>query len=94
MENLDNYIGTKTAIHCPTFEQAEAINDKLMEIGYTALDRLSSIWDKYKEEFCIDVESTVSAASTEISFYELEHYTIIEAEQFLVPTIKQSYSIF
>lgn len=82
MKNINDYKGTKTAIHCKTQDEWDKISELLGYEWYIAT------WDTYSDKSCIN---TVYQGHSGINFYTKENYTIIHASDFMPTprTIKQ-----
>lgn len=71
------------AVHCPTLEIAEKVENKLIElypIRTTNGDRIADHYDKYGSETCLRVGSRVYCSR---AWYLERGYTVISAEEFL-----------
>ena len=82
MKNINDYKGTKTAIHCKTQDEWDKISELLGHEWYIAT------WGAYSDKSCIN---TVYKGCSGINFYTKENYTIIHASDFMPTprTIKQ-----
>lgn len=67
---------SKTAIHCRTQEEANAIGKLFSK---NKVINLSHKWYDYKENTCLDNESQYC----ELSWYKRKKYTIYQASEFL-----------
>lgn len=74
MKNINDYKGTKTAIHCKTQEEWDWVVKNLFK------DEKGSSWSKYKENSCIDVVGDYYAS---LYYNQNIGFTVIPASDFI-----------
>lgn len=74
MKNINDYKGTRTAIHCKTQEQWDWVTKELRYKWNFGR------WDEFKEESCINASLN---SYVRVSYYVCKNYTIIPASDFM-----------
>jgi hypothetical protein len=95
MKDIKEHFGKEnTFIHCPTFEQAQRINDLLILVGSRGFSEkeLETYWNVYKDQYVVSTSKHAGYANVE--YVQNYNYKLLSASDFLEDTINNSYSIF
>mgnify|MGYP000890484096 FL=1 len=79
MKQIKKYINTRTAIHCSTIEESEAVN---LLFEKEELRNLHKYWKEYTNNTCYSIETGVNGYCYK-EWFEAEQYRIIPASEFL-----------
>ena len=90
--NIKDYLGTKTAVYCKTFEEFESIIELCVAQGVrSSLDKRHF---NNHDEVCISLEEKLYLSYSRIGYFEEDDYDIINASEFLNISKELNYDIF
>ncbi len=77
-EKIEQYVNTKTCVHCPTKEEADRLIGILVDMG-----RPKCPTDDYPGELCLHINSKYGTTYSNLSWAKKEGYTIISISELL-----------